>query len=181
LALALTSLLVRGGERVALLGAEGGPVTGRAALRRMAAHLTSAEVPAAPLPPDQPLPAHARLVLIGDLLSPAEEITNRMTAWRAAGVRGHLVQVLDPAEEDLPFRGRTLFEGIEEKINFLAGRAENLRTEYRARLEAHRAALREAARRLGWTFHAHRTDRPPQTALLALFLALSGEDGYAAR
>ncbi len=181
LALALTSLLVRGGERVALMGTEGGPVTGRTALRRVAASLIAPDANAARLPADQPLPAHARLVLIGDLLSPAEEITARMSAWRAAGVRGHLVQVLDPAEEELPFRGRTLFEGIEEKVEFLAGRAENLRFDYKARLEAHRSALREAARRLGWTFHAHRTDRPPQTALLALYLALSGEDGYAAR
>jgi len=181
LALALASLLVRGGERVALLGADRGPVTGRAAIRRLATRLTGPEDSPDNLPPEQKLPGHARLVLIGDLLAPPEEMAARMSIYSSAGVRGHLVQVLDPAEEDLPFRGRTLFEGIEEKINFLAGRAENLRADYRERLEAHRAALRDSARRLGWTFHIHRTDRPPQTALLALYLALSGEDGYAAR
>lgn len=181
LTLALASLLVRGGERVALLGSEDGPVTGRAALRRVAARLTSPGETGDNLPPDQPLPGHARLVLIGDMLAPAEDIAARMAGFGAAGVRGHLVQILDPAEEDLPFRGRTLFEGIEEKINLLVGRAENLRTEYKARLEAHRAVLQDAARRLGWSFHIHRTDRPPQTVLLALYLALSGEDGYAAR
>ena len=181
LTLALASLLVRGGERVALLGTDDGPITGRAALRRLAARLTSPQAGADNLPPDRPLPGHARLVLIGDLLAPAEEIAARMSAFGTSGVRGHLIQVLDPAEEDLPFRGRTLFEGIEEKLNFLVGRAENLRAEYQKRLEAHRAELRDAARRLGWSFHIHRTDRPPQTVLLALYLALSGEDGYAAR
>lgn len=181
LALALTSLLVRGGERIALLDSAEAPVTGRLALRRIAARLTAPGETGTDLPPQRPLPGRARLVLIGDLLAPADDITARMTAYASAGIRGHLVQVLDPAEEDLPFRGRTLFEGMEERISFLAGRAENLRPDYRARLEAHRACLRETAQRLDWSFHLHRTDRPPQTALLALYLALSGENGYAAR
>jgi len=33
------------------------------------------------------------------------------------------------------------------------------------------------ARTSGWTFLTHRTDRSPATALLALYLALSGELG----
>jgi hypothetical protein len=30
------------------------------------------------------------------------------------------------------------------------------------------------ARRLGWTHITHRTDRPPQTALVALYADMSG-------
>jgi uncharacterized protein (DUF58 family) len=180
LTLALASLLVRGGERVALLDGEQRPASGRLALRRLADAL-GAEEGGADLPPDRPLPRDAHIVLIGDMLAPAEEIVARMSRLGAAGVRGHVVQVLDPAEEDLPFRGRTLFEGLEEALKFLAGRAESLKPGYQARLAEHRLRLQHTARRLGWTFHSHRTDRAPQTALLALYLALAGERGYAAR
>ena len=31
------------------------------------------------------------------------------------GINGHLMQILDPAEATMPFRGRTRFEGLENE------------------------------------------------------------------
>ena len=49
-----------------------------------------------------------------------------------------------------------------------AGRAETWRSDYTARVERHRAAIRAETDRLGWSFAIHRTDRPPSELLLAL-------------
>lgn len=180
LALALSSLLVQGGESVAALGHRFAPAPGRAALRRMAHALIDAaedgndEAKKGSLPPAERIPRYAQVVLISDFLSPADDIIARMKAYAADGIRGHMIQVLDPAEEDLPFSGRTEFEGVEEDLRLMVGRAQNLREAYHQRLEIHRNRIIEMARRVDFTFATHRTDRGPQTALLALYSALSG-------
>lgn len=172
LLLALAALLVRGGERVALLGDDQGPGTGRAVLTRLAAALEKGGT--AGLPAAQPLPRHAVVALIGDFLAPLDETETTLRRLAASGVRGHLLQVLDPAEESLPFEGRIRFAGLEGEGEVLVRRSEDLRGDYIARLQAHRDGLRELARRTGFTFALHHTDQPPQAALLALHGALSG-------
>ena len=92
-----------------------------------------------------------------------------------AGASGHLIHIIDPAEEDFPFEGRTRFEAPGEKETELFGRAESVREGYRARFGAHREAIAALARRLGWTYLAHRTDRSPNLALIALYATLGGE------
>lgn len=176
LALALTSLLIQGGESVAPLGGGAAPTIGRTAHRRMAHALidTQDARDMSSLPPPQHLPRYAQVVLFSDFLSPVDEIVACLKGYAADGVRGHLIQILDPAEEDLPFTGRTEFEGIEEDLRLMTGRAERLRAAYHARLELHRDRIMEAARRINFTFATHRTDRAPHTALLALYSALSG-------
>ncbi len=178
IALALSSLLVQGGESVAALGQGFTPTPGRAALRRMAHALIDAPGSEAPktesLPPPEHLPRYSQVVLISDFLSPAEEIVERIKRYASEGIRGHMIQVLDPAEEDLPFSGRTEFEGVEEDLRLMVGRAQNLREAYHQRLDIHRNRIVETARRINFTFATHRTDRSPQTALLALYGALSG-------
>ena len=99
----------------------------------------------------------------------------------ALGVRGHLIQVLDPAEEDLPFDGRTEFEDVESKLRMLARRAETLRDAYNNRLNGLRTEVAQACRRQDWTFASHRTDRPAQGALLAAYAALSAHRPYEMR
>jgi uncharacterized protein (DUF58 family) len=174
IALALASLLVRGGERIALLSRPEPPATGRAALRRLSAALLAPEPGAPSLPQPRPLPRDAMVVMLSDFLSPLDALGSAFEHFALRGVKGHLLQILDPAEEDLPFRGRTRFAGVEEPHTLTVGRAEDLREGYQAALSAHRAGLADLARRFGWSFATHRTDRPPQTALLALYAALAG-------
>ena len=65
--------------------------------------------------PIQQLPRHARLVLVSDFFIPLEELRGRLRGFVAMGIRGHLLQVLDPAEPSLPFAGRVRFEGLENE------------------------------------------------------------------
>ena len=173
LALALASLLVRAGERVAMLGSGVRPASGRAALNRLADLVLAPGQSGDSLPQVEPLPRHANVVMFGDFLSPAPEVEQVVRSLAGGGIKGHLLQVVDPAEDLLPFDGRIRFEGMEGEGAALIGRVEMVREEYVALMENHRQALGSVARAVGWTFATHRTDRPPQSALLALFGALS--------
>jgi uncharacterized protein (DUF58 family) len=178
LLLAVAALLARGGEHFAFLDAGEPPATGRPALLRLTAWLerrahADASWPKRPAG----LPRFARVVVFGDFLAPLEELQAGVARLTSAGVQGHLVQVLDPAEETLPFAGRVLFEGPEGEGSLLVGRTEALRDDYRAALCAHRAGLQAIARSFGWSLLVHHTDQPPAPALLSLYTALAGAGG----
>lgn len=178
LLVALASLLVRGGERLTLLGSGVGPMAGRVALTRLVQMLErGAGAGPAPsgLPAFEPLPRSAQLVWVGDFLAPLDEINAAVAQFAGAGLRGHLLQIADPAEEDLPFAGRVRFAGVEESDEVVISRVETVREDYATLFRRHRAGLAEIARAVGWTFGHHRTDRGPQLALLALHAALAAD------
>jgi len=173
LALALSVLLVAAGEHVSLLGSGLRPVTGRGALSKLASVIERHQEAPHNVPPVQPLPRHAQVVLIGDLLAPLEEIDRVVRDYVERGIRGHLLQILDPAESALPYEGRVRFEGLEGEDSWLLSRVETVRDTYQERLAAQQRGLDAIARVTGWSYACHLTDRPPQTALLALYAALS--------
>ena len=171
LALALAELLSRGGERVGVLG--GRPFTGRVAARRVAEVLLG-DTSEASLPPQAKLSRFSECLLFSDFLEPVDVTTERLETIAAQGVRGHLVQVLDPAEETLPYVGRTEFAASEGRDRVIAGRAETLRGQYQDRLKRHRRELLELTQRLGWSFLVHHTDRPAEEAVLVVHNRLAG-------
>jgi uncharacterized protein (DUF58 family) len=181
LALAFASLLVRGGERVGDLNDPRPAAGGRPGLNRFALQMTQQMTSKQSLPPLMPLPRFSQIILISDWLTPVEGVLGILRHYGALGVRGHLIQVLDPAEEDLPFDGRTEFEDVESNTRMLARRAETMREAYLNRLTALRTEVAQACRRQDWTFASHRTDRPPQGALLAAYAALSAHRPFEMR
>ena len=181
LALALAALLLRGGEYVRLLGAAAHPASGRAALPAIAALLDQAEVREQPLPPRLSIPRHAHVILIGDFLEPLDRVQAAVTGFAALPVTGHMLQILDPAEAELPFRGRVRFQGLgaaglgggPQAASIVVPKVENIRTAYQQRLQAQIAGLGAIAGAAGWKAGLHRTDHAPNAALLALYEALA--------
>ncbi len=168
LLLALASLLLRGGERVRLLGQRSGGSTAA-----MAATLQeNRKGPGAP--PETALPAHARVVLIGDFLQPLEEIQQTVARIASIPVRGQLLQVLDPAEALLPYTGRVRFRGVEADGDMLVPQVEGIRDAYATALANQQTGLAALCRAAGWGFATHRTDAPASAALLGLYTALAG-------
>lgn len=172
LLMALALLLVRAGERVAFLGAGEPPTTSRIGIERMATMMSSVETEATGVPPAEGTVRYARFVAFGDFFDPIAETAARLKAHASRGVKGHLVQILDSAEETLPFTGRVRFEGPEQEGETLVERADTLRDAYVGKLAAHRAALTQICSRLDFTFDVHRTDQPASVALLRLFAAI---------
>jgi uncharacterized protein (DUF58 family) len=178
IAIAMASLLVRGGERIAVLGNPQPPGTGRTALRQFARTLsTPNSQDEATLPVTSELPRFAKLLVISDFLTPFEHVVQRLDEIASMGVSGHLLQITDPIEEDFPFRGHVHFKGLNLQREIAFGRSEDIRGRYQKNFIAHRQAIADYAQRIGWTFAHHRTDAPPETAVLALFHALSSDLG----
>jgi uncharacterized protein (DUF58 family) len=173
LALALASALVRGGERIALLGDGHAPASSRAALRRLGRTLSEPAKTAA-LPPEAPLSRNAQFVWFSDFLSALPEIELALRRLTQSGTSGYLVHIVDPAEEDFPYEGRTRFDAPGEVLSETLGRAETVADAYRARFKAHAETVALLAGKLGWSYLVHRTDKPAQTALIALYAEMSG-------
>ena len=141
LALALAELAVRGGERVGLIGLTR-PIATRGVIERFAEILGAAERDAAsPLPPAAAISARAKIVLIGDFLSPAEEVSAALANLGGNGAEGYLIDISDPVEETYPFVGHTEFLEMSGPRRLHAPRAESLREKYLSRLAAHREAF----------------------------------------
>jgi uncharacterized protein (DUF58 family) len=165
LALALAILLSRGGERVGALGQP--PRAGARAPERLAHDFLT------PMR-DADAPARSCLIFMSDFYAPADVWRDRLSAAASAGASGALVMIADPAEEDFPFEGRTLFLEPGGRREALLRRAESVRDEYAARLEAHRRAIHEIGARLGFPMILHRTDHSAAPSL-AMLLALVSE------
>lgn len=175
LLMATASLLVRGGERVGLLRAGGETGTGRVALRKLAQQLSDPTAASGDTPQAFALPRYSKVLAAGDFFIPLANFERMVAGFAGSGAKGHLIQIVDPAEEEFPFQGRIRFEHVDGLDGSLFGRVQSLRIPYRQRFDAHREGLARIAARYGWTFQTHRTDRTPETALLAIHRVL-GED-----
>ena len=175
LGLAAADLLVRGGERVALIGLTR-PLASRNIVDQFAQRLATQGPDEAELPDPNPLPPRARALLIGDFLTDAEAVARSVAALGGSGARGHLVMIADPVEELFPFSGHVEFAAVDGPGKLRLGQAAALRDTYLAKLAAHRDRIASACRRQGWTFAVHRTDRPATEALLRL-ATLLGDGG----
>lgn len=168
LTLALADLLVRGGERVGLIGLAR-PTAHSAIIERVANAWIADRMKPTGLPQAAPLPAYTEAVLIGDFLSPAAEVAETVASLARQGARGHVLMIADPIEETFPFQGRTELFDPAETIHILAGQAQSLKESYVARLAQHRETILKKLNQLGWTMTLHRTDRPASEAMLSLY------------
>ncbi len=173
LAMALSILAVHGGERVGLTHLAEPPRGGRAQLIRMAQALMDGHEAGdygAPRPLVMPL--GSRAVFFSDFLGDPTAIEKVLGRAADRGVKGALVQVLDPDEEVFPYDGRTVFESMSGSLRFETLKAKSLREAYLERLAARKDQLLQATRRTGWRYLVHHTDQPGDPALLWLYRAL---------
>jgi uncharacterized protein (DUF58 family) len=175
LALAMAELLSRSGERIAWPGLTD-PFTARNGAERLASHLAHArELPARP--DLSGIRRFSDIVIAGDFLDPVGETMEWLDVLARHGVRAHLIEVADPAEETFPYSGRTEFRDPETGEKLTAGRAEHLAEEYRRIYLARRAELAGWCKRLGWSFTLNHTDRLASEALVKVHLALTDSSG----
>jgi len=167
LALALAILLARGGERVGVLG--GQSRSGARAVDRLAGDLLAAPSDAAPT-------AQSCVLFFSDFYAPLESWRARLARCAEVGATGALVMTADPAEDDFPYQGRTLFEAPGVRGGVLIGRAEAARTEYARRLLAHRNAIRALGAEHRFPALLHRTDHSAAPTL-SMLIALVTERG----
>ena len=173
LALAISILLMRGGERVGLAGLALPPRAGELQLLRLAEAFSAEDLEADyGTPESRGMLPHSRAVFISDFLGDLAPTEAALTKAADRGVRGALLQVLDPVEEAFPFDGRTIFESMGGQVRHETLKAGDLRDRYLQRLADRKARLADLARLTGWHYECHHTGDSAQPALLWLFRAL---------
>lgn len=178
LALALAELLSRSGERIAWPGVTD-PFSARNGAERLASNLMHAA--SRPMRPNlHSIRRFSDIVIVSDFLDPPEETMEWLDVLTRHGVRAHLIEVADPAEETFPYSGRTEFVDPETSEKLTAGRAEQLSEDYRAIYTARRQELSVWARKLGWSYTVNHTDRLASEALVRVHMAMTAEAGYMA-
>ncbi|UPA23583.1 DUF58 domain-containing protein [Shinella oryzae] len=170
--LALAEILARSGERIGCPGIME-PIAARNAAERLATALMHNPATGG-LPDTGMIRGNSDVVLIGDFLDPVENVMARLGPLARRGLKGHVIEVADPAEETFPYTGRTEFTDPESGQKITAGRAETLKDDYARAYVARRQTLAESLRHLGWSFVPHRTDRLASEALVAVHMYLSG-------
>lgn len=168
LAYALGLLATRDEERVAHLGAAYRPARGEAALETLGDALLRRRDDGV-LRVDQPLPAHAAIVLVGDFLAPLDRLEAAFHAFAVARAGGVLIQALDPAELALPFSGRAIFAPPDAGPDYPVMDVDAVRAAYRDRIKAHNDALRALCRAQGWTYLLHRSGQDCGATLARLW------------
>lgn len=164
---ALAEVLVEGGERIGIPSLMR-PTASRNVIERMAQAIVHDTSERTSLPPTFSPSPLAEIVVLSDLWSPTADVHATIAQLSATGAHGHVVQVVDPAEETFPYSGRIEFIEPEGAGAITAGRAESWRSEYELRVARHRDEIRAETDRLGWSFAIHRTDRPASELLLLL-------------
>jgi uncharacterized protein (DUF58 family) len=144
------------------------PTANRNVIERMAESIIHYSGAWQSLPPPITPGPREEVVLLSDFWNPAAEIVGAIDAMSKRGPGGHVIQVVDPAEETFPFSGRVDFREPESGLNLTVGRAEMWARDYLSLVARHRAIIREESSRRGWSFAIHRTDRPASEVLISL-------------
>ncbi|PRY23766.1 uncharacterized protein DUF58 [Aliiruegeria haliotis] len=173
LALAISVLLVRAGERVGLANLGTPPRSGPLQLVRLAEALTGDLSEDDYGTPEAPgLPAHSRAVFLSDFMGDMDGVEAALAKAADRGVHGTLFQILDPSEETFPFDGRTIFESMGGTLSHETMKAGDLRDRYLERLAERKDRLEQLSRVSGWLYECHHTGDSAQSALLWLYAAL---------
>ena len=175
LALALSILLIRAGERVGLAGTDLPPRRGDGQIWRLCEALLAQGEGDYGTPEARAMIPKTRALFVSDFMGDIDAVEHALTKAADRGVRGVLLQVLDPAEEAFPFQGRAIFESMGATLSHETRKANDLRDRYLERLSQRRADLQHLAQLTGWQFSTHLTDAPVQQALLWLYRAIEGE------
>ncbi|WP_085901092.1 DUF58 domain-containing protein [Kiloniella majae] len=187
LSLALAQLLVRGGEKVALAGSGSSPSNSRKNLYTIARQLENQqqegqitedndqEVQPADceLPHGHRFSQHSALVCFSDFLAPLSEQKQIFANLAHRNLRVWLVQVLDPAEMNLPYVGRVKFQQPNSDRELLHSDVESIRDLYIDRIRGHNKDLSRLVKKWGWNHILHTTDKSPESTLLTLYRSIS--------
>jgi len=173
LGLAISILLEKAGEKVGLTDGANPPKTGLSQIEKMATAL----VQAAPdqefsIPAKKEMKQGQKAVFISDFLGDWNNIFDGLSYAADQNVDGYLLQVLDPVEQDFPYKGRAVLLSMTGGHKFETLRAQSLRDEYREKLAERQDTLQQLARTTGWYYSCHATDAPAITPLMWLYRAL---------
>ena len=105
---AIAEVLVHAGERVGVPGLLR-PTGSRNVLEKFANAIIHDSTDRASLPPSFAPSGLSEIVVVSDFWAPISDVCKTLSQLSSTGAHGHVVQVVDPAEETFPYSGRVEF------------------------------------------------------------------------
>ncbi len=164
LLLALAILTTRAGEKITFLDRSIRPGRTEHTLQKLAAHLClppHSKSNAGPIPETDAisLPQNSAAILIGDFLSDPDALYAAFKTLSGRCTVSFVLQILDPAEIDLPYSGRVLFEDPLHQAQTLIDHTGSVRQAYQERITRHIEQIRNICHSLHWGYALHTTDQ----------------------
>jgi uncharacterized protein (DUF58 family) len=106
---------------------------------------------------------------------PLDAVQKKLRDYAALNLRGVLLHIIDPLEENFTLQGRLEIEGCEQETPLLLPNAAALREAYRQRLSEHKNQLAQMAQKAGWLYTYHVTSEAPHLALMRLYQFLDAK------
>lgn len=174
LALALAILMTKAGEQIGHLDGKMRPGRTENAIEKMGELILATQDPS-PLPhPAKTIKPNSNLILIGDFLSPLPVLKDSLSQLATRTDSALLIQVLDPAELDLPFAGRVIFENSSHEKHHIQN-VESIKEQYKERITHHLDDVKTICKKHRWHWLLHRTDTPLTTTLFDAWMMLTHE------
>lgn len=170
--LALALLLNHAGEEIGLLQ---NLTRGRSenTLQTIGNYLVDKKETTKNLPEPMAVPRHSKLILTGDFVEPLETIENNFKALASQSDSGLVVQILDPAEIELPYDGRVIFEDPSSSHHHNINNVGAIRSEYQNKIQSHIRNIEALCHACEWHYVLHRTDGDIRDSLLKIWTSLS--------
>src|SRR5712671_5783370 len=178
IAFAVAEVLVHAGERVGVPGLLR-PTGSRNVLEKFANAIIHDRTERASLPPSFAPSGLSEMLVVSDFWAPITDVCKTLSQLSSTGAHGHVIQVVDPAEETFPYSGRVEFIEPEGGEVIVAGRAEKWADDYVARVALHREQIRNETGKLDWLFSTHTTSRSAAELLLFLHSGMMVSKGSA--
>lgn len=177
----LCAKFVHAGETVSFLNGYIKNCNGAAKLNNLAHSLTSTNPP---LNSQQFGLKNAYPVLIADFWEKPHLIEDKIKNLTANNYCGLILQIIDPAELDLPYKGRVKLtdEYSDHEDTGILNKIENIRDEYKQRILAHNKLVQEIAHKYGCQYICVDTHSPMSEACMNIYQAIthgSSEKGSA--
>lgn len=122
------------------------------------------------LPASLEIPKHSAFYAISDFLEPPEEIESAFAPLAARTRSGWFIHVLDPAELELPYQGRIIFEDTNGANRHLVNNAVDIRADYQQRVDDHVKTVQALCTKWGWHYILHVSGRPFEDTALKIWL-----------
>jgi uncharacterized protein (DUF58 family) len=150
ISIALAILSARGGGRVGAL-TNGRTGISQSAIDTLAHNISSGDFTGARIP------KNSIVFLAGDFLEAPEIFQKKIGTIDARAGAVCVIQILDPAEIELPYDGRVIFAAPDGDRTLIQN-VPDIRETYKTRMQDHIAAIQKITRARGWIYALHRTD-----------------------
>ena len=165
LALILAEILVRGGDRVALIGVMK-PTQNRQIMDHLCYHIYEQiiEKKSNPLSAEN-LISKSHVILLSDFLSDTTDLQSTLLNCSKQNCGGQVIMISDPCEYKLPFNEESLFVATTEDSDYYAGNPQSLQTEYQNEYAKYCQQIKYAAQSASFSYLYHSTDQPISRAI----------------